>query len=230
MAVATTKNSYPRAQPFYATEEQPVDPTLRLRRWTYRLAGTVAVLLVILTAGVVFLLNQDRSEAAPAPAISPEANSPKAPAKSASSAIDKEEKTPSAIAVSALKDRYLEALGGLSASHLYQSYLNIGLLADGVEKEVYSLEEAEKMLASVADLMKLVEIQLAKVRQSDLTSDDLASLQRIKAVMGLLRLQSETLQNYWATGENDEAAQYHQAREAAWKGLSKVLGLEEGTN
>src|SRR5262245_57768816 len=39
-------------------------------------------------------------------------------------------------------ERMLETLGGLSAAHLYQSYLNIGLLADAVENETYTEAQA----------------------------------------------------------------------------------------
>ena len=194
---ATIKNNYPRALP-YRAPEQPADPTIRLRRWTYRLAGMVAVLLVIVTAGVVYLVNEGRSEAAPSDSAESD-GAPKAPPVSSTAAAKKTKPatTPATTTDSTLKDRYLEVLGGLSASHLYQTYLNIGLLADGVEKEVYSQEEAEKMLASVADLMKLVDVQLSKVRRGDLTVDDQSSLEHIKAVMGLLRMQSDTLQTYW---------------------------------
>jgi hypothetical protein len=217
---ASTKHSYPRAMPYAPPvanrEQSPEHP-----RWSYRWTGLAALVLVGATAGAVVFFNQSGAEADAASPSWPEPAA-KAPVKVSAPAKKAEAST--------LKDRYLEALGGLSASHLYQTYLNIGLLADSVEKEAYTQEEADKMLASVTDLMKLVDVQLAKVRQSDLTSDDQISLERIKAVMGLLRLQSETLQNYWDSGDENDAKQYHLAREAAWKGLSKVLGLEDAAN
>jgi hypothetical protein len=213
---AMTKNSYPRALP----HTPPVAPIPQEQGWSYRLVGLGALLIVSVTTGAVVFFNHSGTEADAASPSSTLADAPKAPAKSSAKATD----------APALKDRYLEALGGLSASHLYQTYLNIGLLADGVEKDVYTQEEADKMLASVMDLMKLVDVQLAKVRKADLTADDQVSFDRIKAVMGLLRLQSETLKNYWASGDTNDATQYHLAREAAWKGLSKVLGLDEAAN
>jgi hypothetical protein len=42
----------------------------------------------------------------------------------------------------------------------------------------------------------------------------------------MLRLQAKALQDYWVSGETDKATQYHDARKAAWQGLSKVMQLE----
>ncbi len=228
MAVNPSK-CYPRALPFQAGDpralpslagEKRSPPTRPGRPWLLRLSA--GVLLVVLVAAVIFFWNQGRADTPPP---SPETAAPQAAIQPPQTNDAKPAALPTTT-LAAVKDRYLEALGGLSASHLYQSYLNIGLLADGVEKEVYALDEAEKMLGSVTDLMNLVEGQLAKVRQTGLEPDDHASLERIKAVTALLRLQTETLQAYWVSGDMEEARQYHQAREATWKGLSKVLGLE----
>src|SRR5580765_5514195 len=57
-------------------------------------------------------------------------------------------------------ERVLETLGSLSAAHLYQSYLNIGLLADAVEKEGVGQEQASDMLATVVSLINVVDKQL----------------------------------------------------------------------
>src|SRR5260370_26930357 len=45
----------------------------------------------------------------------------------------------------------LESLGGLSAANLYQSYLNIGLLADGVQSETFTIEGAAGTLKIITN-------------------------------------------------------------------------------
>jgi len=209
-------SNYPRALPYHAAEELAMQ-TARLRRWTGLLFLVAGVVVLLTAAAVVFVINLHRTVAAPAAQAKPHTDPPPAepPAKKAT------------VADAANREALLEALGGLSAAHLYQSYLNIGLLADAVEKEAYSLEEGEKMLRSVVDLMNLTENQLAKLSRSGLDSEDQASLERIQAVVGLLRIQTNTLQTFWKSGEKAHADQYHQARDAAWTGLSKVLGLGE---
>src|SRR5207249_7457862 len=59
----------------------------------------------------------------------------------------------------------LEAVGGLSVAHLYQSYLNIGLLADAVESETYSDKEALPILQKIQDLLGGVDKHLAHIGQ-----------------------------------------------------------------
>src|SRR5207249_10145257 len=83
-----------------------------------------------------------------------------------------------------------EALGGLTATHLYQTYLNIGLLADAVEGEVYSAAEARKLLATVMDLVDAVERQLGKV-SADLKDEDEKTLERTRQLTALLRAQAK---------------------------------------
>jgi hypothetical protein len=124
------------------------------------------------------------------------------------------------------KEVYLEVLGGLSAAHLYQSYLTIGLLADGVESKAYSLENARKALATVTTCMSLVEGKLSRLSELDLDADDKDSLERLKTVTALLRLQTRILDACWSSGRTQPAEQYQQARQSSWTALSKVLGLE----
>jgi hypothetical protein len=132
-------------------------------------------------------------------------------------------KTPS---TDSRRDRYLEALGSLSAAHLYQSYLNIGLLADGVESEAYTVKEAEDTLRSINDIIDQVDGQLQKLAKGGLEPDDVASIEQIKTANAVLRLQSKCLETYWRTGEATKAEAYHEARKMAWKALAKLMQLD----
>src|SRR5262249_13482993 len=135
--------------------------------------------------------------------------------------------TPTAPDVSAKSpnDRMLETLGSLSAAHLYQSYLNIGLLADAVEKEGYSPEQANNMLATIVSLMNVVDKQLDKLARIELGEEEKHDVDRIRELSGLLRLQVAALRAYWLTGQPQQAERYQAAREKAWNSLSEVLGL-----
>ncbi len=96
------------------------------------------------------------------------------------------------------KERFLEAIGSLSAAHLFHTYLNIGLLADGVESEVYSTKEAEETLQSIDDMMAQVDGQLGDLNKVGLDADDRAALEQIKAVAVMLRLQARSFcKDYW---------------------------------
>jgi hypothetical protein len=124
------------------------------------------------------------------------------------------------------KEHFLEALGSLSVSHLYQSYLNVGLLADGVENETYTVKEAEETLRSITDLMDQVDDQLIRLSKLGLDADDRAALEQINAVSVMLRLQSRFLQDYWKSDAKSDADKYHEVRKAAWTGLQKIMEAE----
>jgi hypothetical protein len=123
-------------------------------------------------------------------------------------------------------ERMMETLGGLSASHLYQSYLNINLVADAVENDIYDVDEGLKMLTTVAKLMDGVDKQLEKLAKKDLSSEDQQDVQGMRAVSSLLRVQVAALRMYWRTGETKHLNTFHDTRKRAWKGLSDLLELD----
>lgn len=125
------------------------------------------------------------------------------------------------------REPYLETIGGLSAVHLYQTYLNIGLLADAVENETYTNTEAVNVMLTVTELLNLVAKQLGKVPSSGLTGEDEAALESIRHLTGLLRTQSNALLGYWASGEEMYANRYQGAREQSWNAIKEMMGLED---
>jgi hypothetical protein len=120
-----------------------------------------------------------------------------------------------------------EALGGLTASHLYQTYLNIGLLADAVEGDVYNKEEAGKLLDTVAGLMTAVEQQLDRVGRQTLTAEEKKAVEQAQQIMGKLRTQCRELRAYWKDSDKDRVAKFHQARQDAWTGIKTLLNLTD---
>jgi hypothetical protein len=124
------------------------------------------------------------------------------------------------------RERYLSALGMLSAAHVYQTYLNIGLLADGVESGAYTRAEAEEMLTTLGGLLNQTDRQLDKIAGSGLSEDDRQSVARVRQLTALLRRQAGALRACWAGGGREQIDRYHQAREATWKNVSAVLGLD----
>src|SRR6185369_6151113 len=65
-----------------------------------------------------------------------------------------------ALTETAAKDLALEVMGSLSGANLYQSYVAIGLLADGVEYEALTLEGARNTLKVVTGCLALVDGKL----------------------------------------------------------------------
>ncbi len=248
---ASSKNHYPTATPLYSPAELAKDSNRlsqwneeltvqakrlkewkseleeradRLRRWNLGLGivCAVAVLLALACAWFGFKPTQVTpvDETPQILATSPAPTPTTAPVMSAKpQAADDRPK--------AQKAFFLEALGGLSVAHLYQSHLNIGLLADGVESETYTIEEAERNLKSVVELMKHIETQHVKLMKSGLDREDQDSIREIQVVTKMLHLQIDALRAYWANEDVALANQYHLARKTSWEGLTKVLGLDK---
>jgi hypothetical protein len=119
------------------------------------------------------------------------------------------------------------AVGALTAAHLYQTYMNLGLLADAVEKEVYTPATGRKLLEEVTTLTDAVEQQLARVPEEALTAEERRSLERVYRVLTLLRTQAKELRLYWDTEAEEHVVRFQKARAEAWAGIKLLLNFEE---
>lgn len=126
-----------------------------------------------------------------------------------------------------IPDTVSEALGELTASHLYQTYLNIGLLADSVEGEVYEKDEAKKVLDTVAGLMTSVDKQIDRVARQVLSAEERKAAEQAQQIMNSLRTQARELQSYWENGQKDHVTRFHQARKDSWDGIKTLLNITE---
>jgi hypothetical protein len=209
------------------------------RRWFAALLAVVALLIVVNVAAVVVLMQRNPNPAN-APALLEAVQSPaKRDSASALLAATKEREAGllaevkygggSDLVKPAAKhpEGLLEAVGGLSVAHLYQSYLNIGLLADAVESETYSDKEAMPFLQKIQELLAGVDKHLDRINKIKLEADDHKALQRLRTISGHLQRQTASLLAYWKAGDEATATRYHEARNQAWGQLKEMLGLPE---
>jgi hypothetical protein len=231
--------SYLRALPYRSPDEIAADAERRqdemrdrlddltmqaghLRRCTHALGVALIGAVVLATALTVYLLQHAAPPAtAQACTEAPATLVPSPPPRPALT-------PPTPVAEPPQNDTALEAMGGLSAANLYQSYLTIGLLADGVQNKAFTIAGATNTLKIVVSCLTLVEDNLTKLDHRNLDAEDVASLRQIKAVTALLRIQAQALETYWSTGKAEHGEAYQNARKATWTGLSKVLGVAGG--
>jgi hypothetical protein len=221
--------TYPRGLPFKPPEHLAAREA-RLRRWSILLGiGTGAVLVAI---GLV-IMNRTTRKADLSPALSeplsththsergdhmrPQISQPTPPDLPSG-------KWPAIAATAPVpRDGVLQVLGGLTAAHLYQSYLNIGLLADSQENDLYSAAEATELLTKITAVMDKVDEQLAELARTRLEPEDETALARTRELTALLRRQAQALRTYWATGAKEDSDRYHQTRAQAWAGINEAL-------
>jgi hypothetical protein len=212
----------------------PVESEVRVRFWSVLVFLAAALLVIVSVAGFVvvrnLMLRPAPIAAAPTP---PEAARPEAP---------KAEPLPLKIALPILaapqakspaplravpSARLLESIGSLCAVQLYQSYLNVGLLADAVEHETYAKPEAAQILGTIVTLSQSVDGQLKKLTAEELERDDIESLERVRKASELVRNQATHLQAFWETGEKQHIESYRTSRAQCWQELQAILGLSE---
>ncbi len=238
-----SKSQYPRGTPYKPPEgENGADAAVareaQLRRWMIQVAlGTIIVVVLIVGTGVFFV---QRALGRPgAPAAGEAAQADTRPKDTKPSAVVQAEQPPLVPRAPAgdppanPRDRALESLGGLSAAHLYQSYLNIGMLADATENEVYNSDDAKKLLSTILAWMENVDQQLQRLAAVTLEPDDQKKVGQVRELTTLLRMEAKELRAYWDTpetdmeGKKDHETKFHKAREAAWNGIKDLLGIKE---
>jgi hypothetical protein len=118
----------------------------------------------------------------------------------------------------------LETVGALTAAHAFQSYLNIGLIADGKAKGTYTDRDARKLLDSVLGLLDSVDKKLAALSKTDLDKADRLSLEDMRTLSSLLHKQGRELEAYWDSGKAEDEERYENVRKDSWAALNRLMG------
>jgi hypothetical protein len=196
----------------------------------------LAVSLAFVAAGGAAFFSRGGSHAAQKESAPSAAEPPKPvvlataePVKPAEATTPRESQKPAAGPANASDERarLLEALGTLTSAHYFQTYLNIGFIADGKTRGTYTDRDARKVLDSVLSLVNSTERKLEALEKIDLTAGDRARLVELQAVSALLRQQGKELQAWWGTGKDDNASRYEALRQNAWASILKLMGSEK---
>jgi hypothetical protein len=120
-----------------------------------------------------------------------------------------------------------ETVGLLAGVQLYQTYLNIGLLADARAEGTYETADVELLLQSVYKPLVIVEKQLEKVgKLKGMTKEDTEALGQLTKIAGLLRQQGEELTAFWNSGEEAKGKKYEATRQKSWTEIEALLDLK----
>jgi hypothetical protein len=119
----------------------------------------------------------------------------------------------------------LQTIGALSAAHYFQTYLNIGFIADGRGKATYTDEDSRKVLRCVLSLVDSVDRQLETFGKRALDKDDRDSLNQMRAISALLRRQGRELQAYWDSGKDQDSARYENLRKTSYAAINKLMAI-----
>lgn len=123
--------------------------------------------------------------------------------------------------------KLMETVGLVTTLYLYQSYLNVGLLADCRAEEVYEEKPVKDLLASSLQPLDGVEKQLLELMKIAGSKAERDSIEQMQKVISPLRRQGQQLQKFWETDKDTHAKGYEAARKETWQNLRALLGLNE---
>ena len=125
--------------------------------------------------------------------------------------------------------KLLEAIGGFSASMLYNTYGLIGSISDGFTHDAYDaltisdLMDAQKKLAD--NLVKVVEELKSGGFLKDKEDQNFA-ISVINILKGLKK-QAQLLEDYANNKSRQKQEAYDQQRKQNWSAISKLMGIAE---
>lgn len=120
----------------------------------------------------------------------------------------------------------LKMVGVLAASYLYQSYLNIGYLADLNAVDAYPFTELDENLNAVMQIIGGVRDELRVYSTTLPLRSDSMYVDVLVQASDLLLQEAAALQKYMQTGKEQDAAVYLHLNGQARTLLENLLGLK----
>ncbi len=121
----------------------------------------------------------------------------------------------------------LYLIGALGGSHVYTTYAYIGVLADGLSKDVYSTAQVKELLGETIAISQSLEQHLRQVAQGDLAQSDQAAIDTMIAIYVLLQDEARAVIKFTDSRANEDAAEFDRLRTTVWPKIAGLLGLED---
>jgi hypothetical protein len=127
------------------------------------------------------------------------------------------------------KDQALETMGSVSAMLVYNTYLSIGAIADGFEKEAYDAETVKALMDEQDGAMnEIINSFDALLESGFVTSEgDKEYVDKLQEACGTLKEMADDLSTYSGNKSTGNADIFQATRNKAWGEISDILGLEE---
>lgn len=123
---------------------------------------------------------------------------------------------------------YLETIGSLSAQGILITYLAVGVLGDGYEKNVYEKEFLLTLLTQIINVTEAIKKQMNKLQSSGMApgESNIKYLYELSETYDLLMEQSLAFKSYVTTGNPEHVTVFHEKRTAAWKKIANLLDIK----
>lgn len=116
-------------------------------------------------------------------------------------------------------------IGTLGSAHVYMTYAYIGVLADGLSKELYTVEQTKTLLGEVVSVSGNIVRNMTRVRDGGLSESDAAAINNMIDIYGLLQTEAQAAIAFAESRTVEDAQAFDEARTTVWPKISELLGL-----
>ncbi len=124
-------------------------------------------------------------------------------------------------------DGRLSAIGGLSAAHMYTTYIAIGATADAFGNDVYEAEQVQDIMGGMVGMIDTLKKQLLLVQENCDDPSDQRYIDETIQVYNLLQEEARQLSTFAKSRDISDHRAYEKARTTVWPRIEKLLGLDD---
>jgi len=123
----------------------------------------------------------------------------------------------------------LQAIGALGVGHIQSTLGLIGVIADSLSKEMYSLKQIEDLMNGTVNGLESPKRMLRRLQDTKISAEDIEFLDRMIGVFNALQREAKSLAAFAKSRKPEDAAQFEQARKSALKKLAELTHQDELT-
>lgn len=124
-------------------------------------------------------------------------------------------------------DGRLSAIGGLSAAHMYTTYIAIGAIGDAFGNDVYDTERVQDLTGALVGMLDTIKKQLLLVQEKCEDEADQDYIDETIQIYSLLQEEARQLSAFSKSRDKSDHRAYEKARTTVWPRIEKLLGLDE---
>jgi hypothetical protein len=122
-------------------------------------------------------------------------------------------------------DTKLQLIGSLASSHVYTTFGYIGVVADNVQKDLYTPDDVDRLMKEITVISDPLIVQLVALQKSEMTPEDAKAVQEIIEIYALLKQESEALRTYAKDKTEANGSEFNRRRAEAWTRVAKLLDI-----
>lgn len=124
-------------------------------------------------------------------------------------------------------DGRLSAIGGLSAAHMYTTYIAIGAVADAFGNDIYETDQVQDIMGGLVGMIDKIKKQLLLVQESCEDKADQDYFDETIQIYTLLQEEARQLSMFSKSRDTADHRAYEKARTTVWPRIEKLLGLDD---